>query len=44
MVAVVALTMVIGGFLNGVEPRLRELSNFMKGVEGDVPPRISPDF
>lgn len=34
MVAVVAITMVIGGFLNGVEPRLRNLSTFMKGVEG----------
>ena len=38
MVAAVASCMVLGGFLNGVEPRFKELSNLMKGLVGEQSP------
>ena len=35
MVAAVAVCMIVGGFLNGVEPRYRSLSPVMKHVFGE---------
>ena len=34
MVAAVAVCMIVGGFLNGIEPRYRSLSPVMKNVFG----------
>ena len=36
MVAAVAVCMIVGGFLNGVEPRYRSLSPVMKHVFGEL--------
>ena len=35
MVAAVAVCMIVGGFLNGVEPRYRALTPIMKHVFGE---------
>ena len=37
MVGAVAVCMIVGGFLNGVEPRYRTLSPVMKHVFGEAP-------
>ena len=37
MVAAATCIMILGGFLNGVDPRFRSLSPFMKHVIGEVP-------
>ncbi len=42
MVASVAVCLVLGGFFNGIEPRFRTLSSFMKVVFGAPPPLILP--
>lgn len=36
MVAAATSIMVLGGFLNGVDPRFRDLSPFMKHVIGQI--------
>lgn len=46
MVASVAVCLVLGGFFNGIEPRFRTLSPFMKAVFGAQPytlPLLQPD-
>lgn len=40
MVASVAVCLVLGGFFNGIEPRFRTLSSFMKAVFGAPPPLL----
>lgn len=42
MVASVAVCLVLGGFFNGIEPRFRTLSSFMKVVFGAHHPLLHP--
>ncbi len=42
MVASVAVCLVLGGFFNGIEPRFRTLSSFMKVVFGAPPAHVHP--
>lgn len=43
MVASVAVCLVLGGFFNGIEPRFRTLSSFMKVVFGANPLPLNLD-